>query len=119
MNQVLDILASICFLAACVFGLIAAIGLVRFPDLLTRMHAATKPQVVGLVFALLGLAFRLRELEMLPLLFLVGVFQFATTPIASHMLSRAAFRGGQVDSSQLLVDELSEVLEHDEPRGAP
>ena len=41
-------------------ALTAAIGVVRFPDTLTRMHAATKPQVLGLLLVLAGAAIRLR-----------------------------------------------------------
>lgn len=119
MTAVADILAAACFLVACSFGLVAAIGMVRFPDLLTRMHAATKPQVVGLFFALLGLALRLRDPSVLALLALTAVFQGGTSPIASHMLGRATFRSGQFRRAELVVDDLSEVLDSEEPRGAP
>jgi multicomponent Na+:H+ antiporter subunit G len=119
-TDVLDVVAGAALLAGCLLSLLAALGIVRFPDLLSRMHAATKPQVLGLVLVLLGLALRLRDVTTLGLLLLVVVFQFATAPIASHMAGRAAFRAGQVDQELLVTDELSETLEsHEEPRGAP
>jgi multicomponent Na+:H+ antiporter subunit G len=119
-TAVLDVLAAAALLAGCLLSLLAAVGMVRFPDLLSRMHAATKPQVLGLVLVLAALALRLRDGTTLGLLLLVVLFQFATAPIASHMAGRAAFRAGQVEEELLVTDELSETLEsHEEPRGAP
>lgn len=101
-------------------ALIAAIGVVRLPDLLSRMHAATKPQVLGLMLVLTGLGFRLRDPEAIGILVLVALFQLVTSPVANHMVGRAAFRAGQMDDERFVVDELSEVLPQlDEPRGAP
>ncbi|GAA2018784.1 monovalent cation/H(+) antiporter subunit G [Nocardioides kribbensis] len=119
--QVSDVVGSVLLLAGCALSLIAAIGMVRLPDLLTRMHAATKPQVLGLVLVIAGLALRLREPEALGMLVLVVLFQMATAPVAAHMVGRAAFRGDQVDRERLVVDELSEGVRDlgDEPRGAP
>ena len=45
--DIMDGASAVLLLAGCVFALIAAIGVVRLPDLLSRMHAATKPQVIG------------------------------------------------------------------------
>ena len=117
--QIADIAASLCFLAAAGFAFIGALGVARFPDLLTRMHAATKPQTVGLLLALLGLGLRLREPWAFGVLVLIGLFQCLTAPIASHMMGRAAFRAGQVRDEFLIADELSPVMDHEEPRGAP
>ena len=48
-----DILAGACLLLGSLLALVAGIGLVRFPDVLTRMHAATKPQSLGILLVLL------------------------------------------------------------------
>jgi len=106
-----DTAAAVCFVVGACLTLVAAIGILRFPDVLTRMHSATKPQVLGLLVVILGLALRLRDPGTLGLLLLVGAFQLVTSPIASHMVGRASFRAGQVDRERLVVDELSEVLE--------
>lgn len=119
MTRILDLLANACFLAAAGLSLISAIGMWRFPDLLTRMHAAAKPQVVGLGLALLGLAVRIREPLPIVLLSVIALFQAVTTPIASHMVGRASFRAGQVQTDNLVTDELSPTYGDDEPRGAP
>ena len=102
-----DGLSAVCLTVGAVLALIAAIGLLRFPDVLTRMHSATKPQVLGLLLILLGLALRLRDPSAFGLLALIGLFQLVTAPVASHMVGRASFRAGQVRRELLVVDELS------------
>lgn len=114
-----DAAAAACLLLGSLLTLVAAIGVLRFPDLLSRMHAVTKPQVLGTLLVVTGLALRLREPAILGLLLLVAVLQMATTVVASHMVGRASFRAGQVRTDLLVVDELSDQLDHEEPRGAP
>lgn len=117
---VADVASAVCLLTGALLALIAAVGVLRLPDLLSRMHAATKPQVLGLLLVLTGLALRLREPEALGVLVLVALMQMITTPVASHMVGRASFRAGQVRRDLLVVDELTEALDRpEEPRGAP
>jgi multicomponent Na+:H+ antiporter subunit G len=119
-SAVADVIAAVCLTTGALLTLIAAIGILRFPDLLTRMHSATKPQVLGLLLILLGLGFRLRDVGSIGMLLLVALFQLLTSPIASHMVGRASFRAGQVRRDLLVVDELSDVLPgNEEHRGAP
>ena len=114
-----DVAAAACLVLGVLLSLIAAVGILRFPDVLTRMHSATKPQVLGLLLVLLGLALRLRDASSLGLLALVALFQLVTTPIASHMVGRASFRAGQVRPDLLVVDELSDVLPRKERSSDP
>lgn len=117
---VADTVAAICFLLGALLALIAAIGVLRLPDLLSRMHAATKPQVLGLWLILIGLGFRLREPGSIGILLLIGIFQLLTTPVANHMVGRASLRAGQVRADLLVVNDLDGVLPaSEEPRGAP
>ena len=109
-GAVADIAAAICLVLGALLTLTAAIGILRFPDVLTRMHSATKPQVLGLLLVLLGLGLRLRDVSSIGLLAMVALFQLTTSPIASHMVGRASFRAGQVRRDLLVVDELSGVL---------
>ncbi len=117
---VADVISAVCLVLGSVLALVAAIGVVRLPDLLSRMHPATKPQVLGLLLVLVGLGFRLRDTGSLGLLLLVALFALVTSPVASHMVGRASFRAGQVQRELLVVDELSDVLPtQEDPRGAP
>jgi multicomponent Na+:H+ antiporter subunit G len=102
-----DWLGAICLLAGALLGLVAGIGVLRFPDVLARMHAATKPQVLGVLLLLVGLALRLRTPSDLGMIALVAVFQLATAPVAAQMIGRAAYRSGRIDRELLDVDELS------------
>ena len=60
-TTVADVASGICLLGGAFLAFAAGVGVLRFPDLLARMHAGTKPQVLGLVLVLLGLALRLRS----------------------------------------------------------
>ncbi len=100
--------ASVVFLLGGAFLAFAAgVGVLRFPDLLARMHAGTKPQVLGLILVLIGLALRLRAGGAVWALVLVAVFQLLTAPVAAHMVGRAGYRTGKVRSELLVVDELT------------
>lgn len=118
LETVLDVVAAACLLVGSLLALIAAIGVTRFPDLLTRLHSATKPQVLGLLLVVLGLALRLRDPASTGILLLVALGQLLTSPIATHLLGRASFRAQEVRTDLLVVDELS-GKGLDEPRGAP
>jgi multicomponent Na+:H+ antiporter subunit G len=78
-------------LIGAVLVLIAGLGILRFPDLYTRMHAATKASSLGMSLLLLAVALRNPE-AMVWMKVLCGIlFLFLTTPIAAHLLGRAAY----------------------------
>ncbi|MDG4837389.1 monovalent cation/H(+) antiporter subunit G [Micromonospora sp. WMMD967] len=108
MSTVADWLGAACLIAGALLALAAAIGVLRFPDALSRMHAATKPQVLGVLLLLIGIALRLRSGSDLGMLLLVAVFQLATAPVAAQMIGRAAYRSGRLDRSLLDADELAD-----------
>lgn len=119
-ENVLDGLSALLLLGGCTFALIAAIGVVRLPDLPSRMHAATKPQVIGLMLVVTGLSVRLRDPSVLAMLFFVVLMQMITSVVSSHMVARAAYRSGGVRDDLLVTDELTAEQEASEdPRGAP
>ena len=92
------------------FMLIAAIGLVRLPDLFTRMQAATKASTLGVVCMALAAVSRFGlEGVGVPAL-LVIVFMFLTAPVAAHVLSRAAYRTNVPLWKGSIRDELREKI---------
>lgn len=111
MTTVLDVLAAICLLGGAALSLAAGIGVVRFPDVLSRMHAASKPQVLGLLLVLIGVGLRLRTGFDITTLVLVAVFQLTTAPVAAHMVGRSAYRTRRLRRDLLIVDELGERLD--------
>ena len=107
--SVLDVLSAVLLLAGVGLAVVAAIGLVRFPDVFSRMHAATKPATLGLLLIVVGAALRMDERGDAVKLLLVAAFQFVTAPIAAHMVGRAAYRSGAGDLDGLVVDELRDA----------
>ena len=105
-SQAADAAAALCLIAGAALCLLAGIGLLRLPDVLTRMHAATKTQALGLLLVLAGAGLRLRSEGYVGALILVGLFQLLTVPVAAHMVGRAAYRTGRMDREHLIVDEL-------------
>jgi len=110
-TTVADVAAAICLLGGAFLAFAAGVGVLRFPDLLSRMHAGTKPQVLGLILMLVGLALRLRSGGAVWALVLVAVFQLLTAPVAAHMVGRAGYRTGKIRDDLLVVDELTTDME--------
>lgn len=105
-----DVVVSILLIGGALMSLAAGIGLVRFPDLLSRMHAATKPQVLGLLLFLLALALETGSWPLIPLLVLCWFFQLLTSPVSAHMVGRAGYRTRHLRRDLLTIDELDDVV---------
>ncbi len=69
----------------------AAIGIVRFPDLFTRMHAAAKASSFGVALMLIAVAIYFGSAWVIFEVVLVISFIYLTAPVACHMISRAAY----------------------------
>jgi len=102
----LDLASAVLSLSGASLCLAAAVGLLRLPDVLSRMHAATKPQSLGLLLVLAGAALQLRDSVDVWMLFLAGAFQLVTAPVAAHLVGRVAYRGRTEQDPRLHVDEL-------------
>jgi multicomponent Na+:H+ antiporter subunit G len=103
----LDIVTAVLVLSGSTLALTAAIGVVRFPDPLSRMHAATKPQVLGLLLVLMGAAIRLRGNVDVGMLILTGIFTLITAPVVANRVGQLAYREQNLQD-QLTKDELQE-----------
>ncbi len=104
----IDVIAGILLVLGALLALAASIALVRFPDVFSRMHAATKPQTLGLICILLGLALRLQTALATTTVLIVILFQLLTAPVASHMVGRAAHRIGLLDPDRLVRNDLDD-----------
>ncbi len=112
MNEdAVEVVAAALLVVGAFLTLAAGVGLVRFPDALSRMHAAAKPQVLGLVCVLVAVA--LESGSWLTLLFLVPiiVLQLITTPMSAHMIGRAGYRTKNYRRSLLVSDELEDDID--------
>ena len=104
-----DIICAVLVLTGSLLALTAALGLVRFPDTLSRMHAATKPQTFGLTLVLVGTLIRIAGHPDGGMLVLTALFMLITAPVIAQRVGRLVYReqrgsGGKLmDESQLHV----------------
>lgn len=73
------------------FVLLSAIGVVRFPDVLARLHALAKASTLGVLLVLIGAAVSLRDINDVTSVALAAVLHLLASPPASNMISRAAY----------------------------
>lgn len=111
-DAVIDVAVLVLILAGALLCLSAAVGLLHFRDVPSRLHAATKPQVLGLLLICGAIALSQRSIGGILLgLVLVApivLMQFATAPLSAHIVGRQAYRNGTTDQRHLVVDELAE-----------
>ena len=105
-EQVAAYLAGILLLIGAVFSLLAAIGILRLPDLYTRMHAASKAGTMGSGLMLIAIAVIAFDGPVI-LRALVGVvFLLLTTPVSAHLLARAAYMVGYTPNVAMKFNDL-------------
>ncbi len=104
--ELFQYLAAALMLLGAGFSLIAAIGVLRLPDLYTRLHAASKAGATGA--GLIFLAVAVVSLDgAVVLRALLGIaFLLLSTPISAHLLARAAYRSGERPTPATTVDDL-------------
>ena len=106
-----DLIGGVLILVGAIFGAISGIGQLRFEDLFTRMHVATKPSTLGLLLVAVGAMFRLSSAGAITMLALSIVLQFLTAPVSAHLVARSAHRKGEWARAEAIVDHLAEVDE--------
>ena len=90
----MDIIVGILLCLGTLFTLIASLGILRMPDLYTRMHAATKAGTVGLASLLLALAIAIPDITVISRVIGTMLFIFITAPVAAHLLGKATQESG-------------------------
>lgn len=116
MNALNDLLAAVVVVGAGTLMLLAAIGIVRMPDLFTRMQASAKAASLGSGLALLAAALHFAELSVVVRALLAIAFIFLTAPISAHMISRAAYFTGVGLWERTAVDDLEGRYDREEHR---
>lgn len=110
--DVRDLVTGVLVLLAALMCFAAGVGLLRFPDVLSRLHAATKPQILGLIAIVADVAVTNPSVGTITLAVAIVFFQSLTAPASAHMAGRAAYRTDHFDRDILLVDEFT-------PRNTP
>lgn len=95
------------------FIIVTAIGLVRFPDVYTRAHAASKSATLGIMFILIGafIYFWAKDGTYNPRLLLGILFLFITGPVGGHLMARAAYFSGVKPWKGTVKDDLKKEYE--------
>jgi multicomponent Na+:H+ antiporter subunit G len=109
-----EIFISVFLLVGAMFIFIAALGAFRFPDLFTRMHAVSKATTLGLGCMLIGVGIAFPEASVIAKIVAVVLFIFLTTPVATHMIARAAYLNRIPQWKGTVVDELSGRYDNEE-----
>ena len=107
-NVIVEWIGVILILIGSIISLISAIGIIRFPDIYSRAHAATKTTTLAVLITLVGtfVYFWSSEGYMSVRLMLGIVFVFITAPISGHLVLRAAYRAKVKMSDHTVEDEL-------------
>ena len=105
-DELRDVISAVLVLAGAVMCFAAGIGVIRFPDVLSRLHAATKPQIFGLMAITADVALNNFTVGTVTLVMAIVVFQALTAPVAAHMVGRAAYDTHHVRVDVPIIDEL-------------
>lgn len=100
------VIADVLLVLGAVFLLLAAIGMLRFQDVLARMHALSKGSNFGLILVLAGGAVGLDLLDDISFVVLAAGFQLLTAPVATHLISRATYRAANATTRVDATDDL-------------
>ncbi len=102
----IEVIKGFLVLTGAVFMLLAALGILRLPDLLTRMHATTKAAALGVILIMLAVALHFAEVAVMARAFAIIVFVLMTAPVAAHVIGRAGYFVGSKLWAGTVKDEL-------------
>ncbi len=114
----LETITALLMLAGGIFSFVAALGMLRLPDTIIRMHAATKAGALGAGLIFLALAVYYLELSITLRALAAVFFLLLTAPVAAHLIGRAAYCSRVNLWHKTWVDELANVCEWREPAEA-
>ena len=87
----IDLITAVVWLGGSAFALLAALGVLRMPDVFTRMQASTKASTLGLGCLLVGATLQMGDLGSFIRAAAIGAFVLLTTPVAGHVIARASY----------------------------
>lgn len=94
MSLIIDILSWIAILAGSFFTVVGAIGMIRFPDFWSRLHAVSVSDSAGMLLLIFGMSLQAGISLVTVKLILIGIFLFITGPTATHAIANAALVTG-------------------------
>ncbi len=101
----IEMLTSLSWIAGSTFALLAAVGVLRMPDVFTRMQASTKASTLGLGCLLVGAGLEFGDLTSFIRVASIGAFVLLTTPVAANVIARASYLANVPLWSGTVLDE--------------
>jgi multicomponent Na+:H+ antiporter subunit G len=114
---VLETISAVLLVAGAAMSMLAGIAVLRFPDTRSRVHAATKPQVLGIMLLMLGVGLRLGTWAVVGQLVLIVIVQFLTAPVSAHLVVREAQRAA--DDAESDHEETAGAVDDDPAAPSP
>lgn len=105
----MDYIAAALMLIGSLFCLLAALGILRFPDVYTRLHAASKAGPLGAGLILLAVAFASGDWSIAVRSIIGLLFLIFTAPVSAHLLARAALRSGTPLVNSTSINQAEEI----------
>jgi multicomponent Na+:H+ antiporter subunit G len=111
-REIIEFLAAFVILLSGIVSVISAIGIIRLPDVYTRIHAQTKSTTLAVLLTLNGAFVYFWATEsLISVRIILGiVFVFLTAPVSGHLITRAAYRSNVKLWESSIEDELKDVL---------
>ena len=103
-----EIISALLLVLGSLFSFVAALGMLRLPDTVIRMHAATKAGTLGAGLVLIGEAFFYAELGIMLRALAAITFLLLTAPVAAHLIGRAAYYSNIRLWHKTWIDQLAE-----------
>lgn len=112
-NAIFEFIGVLLILLGSIISVISAIGLIRFPDVYSRAHAATKTTTLAVLITLVGafIYYWFGEAFVSVRLILAIVFVFLTAPVSGHLILRASYRANVKMADTTIKDELHDYLQ--------
>ncbi|HTN99056.1 MAG TPA: monovalent cation/H(+) antiporter subunit G [Microthrixaceae bacterium] len=108
MSTFVNVISAGFMITASLFVLLAGVGLHRFDDVFSRIHAATKAVTFGVLLVAIGASFQLDNSVDVVKLILAAVLQLISAPVGSHILARASYSAGTELSPLTRIDQLAD-----------
>ena len=106
-----DFATGILWIVGSSFAFLAALGVLRMPDVFTRMQASTKASTLGLGCLLIGAALQFADLASVIRVVSIGAFTLLTTPVSAHVIARASYLADIPLWGGTVLDERRDVIE--------
>lgn len=115
-NETFELIGVLFIFVGSIVSVVSAIGIIRFPDVYTRAHAATKTTTLAVLITLVGafIYFLFKESYMSIRLVLGIIFVFITAPVSGHLVLRSAYRANVAMTDTTVKDELKKALQGEE-----